>query len=422
MTKLTLLLISLLLTVQYCTYSKEDNAFIEIDDEYLTEYNTGLPRIEITTPQNITSKEIWVEGATMKFYDKDGNLVSEHKLSIKGRGNSTWLQAKKPYALKLDKKASFWGLPKHKRWVLLANAYDRTMIRYDLAFHIARQTELEWTPYGDYVELNMNGKHQGTYYLCEQIKIDKNRVNISEDTGTLLELDQYYDEVNKFRSVRANLPYMFKEPDEDELTPERFHEVNTYINAIEDLLWDDKRLLSQEYLDHLDINSFIDYWFVQELSMNLECNHPRSTYCYLDKGRKLTMGPVWDFDYLTWCNEWFTTHFENEDRTRNRAQQFTIRYALYYKRLFLDPYFRKLVQERWEMFRSKFYDVPRYIEERRDYLLKTDLVNYPMWPHEMNADDGNLPFLESIDRIEWYYMKKLKFLDERIRKGNFNQP
>jgi hypothetical protein len=136
----------------------------------------------------------------------------------------------------------------------------------------------------------------------------------------------------------------------------------------------------------------------------------------------MTMGPVWDFDYMTWSDTWFDTHFYGEDRSRHRADQFTIRYALYYKRLFLDPYFCRLVQERWEKFLSGFYSVPMYIQERANYLFKSDLVNYPMWPHEMNSGDGNLSFDECINRIQENYRRKLKFLDNMIQRGDFSQP
>ena len=54
----------------------------------------------------------------------------------------------------------------------------------------------------------------GNYYLCEQIKINKNRVNV-KDGGLLLELDTYFDEVNRFQSKLFNLPWMVKEPDEE---------------------------------------------------------------------------------------------------------------------------------------------------------------------------------------------------------------
>ena len=70
-------------------------------------------------------------------------------------------------------------MPKHKRWVLLANWMDRTLLRNDVAFEMARRV-MDWAPRGQFVELYLNGVHQGNYYLCEQIKVDKNRVNIDE--------------------------------------------------------------------------------------------------------------------------------------------------------------------------------------------------------------------------------------------------
>jgi hypothetical protein len=134
------------------------------------------------------------------------------------------------------------------------------------------------------------------------------------------------------------------------------------------------------------------------------------------------MGPVWDFDYMTWANTWFDTHFYGEDRNKHRADQFTIRYALYYDRLFQDPYFCELVKERWMKFRDKFYNVPNYIIDRINYLYKSDSLNYPKWPHEMNSGDGNLSFIESTDRLQENYIRKLKFLNKRIMEGDFSQP
>ena len=84
-------------------------------------------------------------------------------------------------------------------------------------------TQMEWTPRGEYVELVVNGQHLGNYFLCEQVKIDENRVNIAEidadsddiTGGYLMELDVNYDEAFKFKSAVKNLPWMFKEPYED---------------------------------------------------------------------------------------------------------------------------------------------------------------------------------------------------------------
>lgn len=182
----------------------------------------GCPVVFIETGgRAIPSKwEDWLEDAHVKIYNADWSVDLDASTSIRGRGNSTWGYPKKPYALKLDSGAEVLGMPKRKRWVLLANWMDRTLLRNDVSFKLAALTSLAYTPRGEFVEVYINGRHNGNYYLCEHIKVDQNRVNIDEldqgevDGGYLLELDTYYDEVNKFKSEIRNLPYMFKDPDE----------------------------------------------------------------------------------------------------------------------------------------------------------------------------------------------------------------
>ena len=85
---------------------------------------SGLPVVIIDTPNHATipsKHEDWLEEATITVLNPDGTEDYSGTTSIRGRGNSTWSFPKKPYALKLDKKAEILGMPKHKRWVLLAN-------------------------------------------------------------------------------------------------------------------------------------------------------------------------------------------------------------------------------------------------------------------------------------------------------------
>ena len=90
---------------------------------------------------------------------------------------------------------------------------DRTLLRNHVAFQIAMSTDMDWVPHGKFVDVVLNGKHIGNYYLCEQIKIDKNRVDINKadenkivNGGYIMELDINYDEVNKFKSAIYELP------------------------------------------------------------------------------------------------------------------------------------------------------------------------------------------------------------------------
>lgn len=141
-----------------------------ISEWEVTLSNTGLPIVVINTPNRkmIPSKhEDWMENTQLTIYNPDLTIDYQESISIRGRGNSTWNFPKKPYALKLDEKASILGMPKHKRWVLLANWLDRTMMRNSAAFYISEQTDLAWTPRGEFVEVVLNGRHKGNYYLCE---------------------------------------------------------------------------------------------------------------------------------------------------------------------------------------------------------------------------------------------------------------
>ena len=65
---------------------------------------------------------------------------------VRGRGNSTWGWAKKPYKLKLEDDAALVGSREYDEWVLLAGYADRSSLRTAAAFAVAAQTRLGWTP------------------------------------------------------------------------------------------------------------------------------------------------------------------------------------------------------------------------------------------------------------------------------------
>jgi hypothetical protein len=391
---------------------------------YLSEESTGLPRVLINTPNNIgiTSKA-WLNDSlkyplsSIVILNPDGTVNYEGAdLDVKGRGNSTWDYPKKPYALKIKSKPSVLGMKEHKSWVLLANWMDRTLMRNDIAFQIAKQTDLSWTPNGKFVELILDGQHKGNYYLCEQIKVDKNRLNIKKMEATdltgeaitggyLMELDTYFDEVNKFHSETKNLPYMFKEPDEETLQPEQLAWFQNYVNTMEGYLYADNWLENREYADYMDIGSFIDWWFVYELSMNSEPKHPKSSYMHKDRSSKLKAGPVWDFDWASFVP--------------SKQSSFQIKNSIYYGRLFIDPIFKAEVKTRWASYKSKFDAIPDYIRDVATSIKKSNEVDYVMWPLSANPNgtvngDQDLPFDDAVERIISAYNAKLNYMDSQI--------
>lgn len=378
--------------------------------------NTKLPVVYISTSDGkaITSKEDWKEHTTIKIVEPDGtvDLLTE-TASIRGRGNTTWGYPKKPYAIKFAEKQTVLGMAKHKRWVLLANWMDRTLLRNHVAFEVSRRTSMAWTPNGKFVEVVLNGQHDGNYYLCEQIRVDKNRVNINEmkkeDTdgeaitgGYLMELDVNYDEVNKFKSPLFDLPYQFKTPDEDVLNDQQRQYMYDYVSKLETLLKDENEFAKSSYMDLVDITSFVDFWLIQEVVGNGEANHPKSCYMHKDKTKVLVAGPVWDFDYGT---------FRSTTSSIFRANK-----GIYYGQMFKDPKFIAKVKERWAILLPKFKTIPDYIDEESKKLKLSDQVNIKLWPitKKVNLDE-EFTYEEAIQSMKDCFNTKLQFIDEKIK-------
>jgi hypothetical protein len=383
------------------------------DTEYTVKVTrSGLPAVIIDTKgQPVNSKVTWREGCDIRIYDADGaELYASDKLQIKGRGNLSWSDyPKKPYALKLDKKASILGMPKHKRWCLLSNWSDKTLMRNHISFAVSEATDLAWTPRGRFVELFLNGEHLGNYYLCEQIRVDENRVDIKEMKATdidgdaltggyLMELDTYFDEVNKFRSSRKNLPYNFKSPDEDVLQPEQFAYMSHYIDTLETALYDDEQFAAGAWEAYLDAETWADMFLVQELVGNWESNHPKSFYVHKQRLGKLKAGPVWDFDWWT-----FTPDYMNG---------LTIGQAVYYDRLLTDPAFIRVLKEHWASHKEAFAAIPDLIRATASELEISNSINFSMWTVTPGyAYDWNMDAAEAIESMISSYETKFEWLD-----------
>lgn len=451
---------------------------IESQDYTVTVTNSGLPVVVLAQSGggtvewveagiNVREKDAdWVETDKMTVYNADGFTdVEETACGIRLRGNSTQEFPKKPFAIKLASKAKVLGMPKHKRWVLLANWMDRTMLRNAVAFEVAHQTEnafadgIGWNPHGYNVEVIMDGRHVGNYYLCEQIKIDGDRVNIQDcyedvleenpnptvaDCGYLLEFDDNYDEVNKFHTGRG-LPCMFKDIVSDEL----FDAVKARIEGIEANL--EAGNYDAAYND-LDIHSVIDYFFIQELAFNDEYKHPKSVYMYIDGLGKLTAGPVWDFDWQTFVNydnveaminkygcdtyrcrkgdEWLYGASKLAEKPTWPWQDYDYendKPYMWYPLLFKDANFRQAVQKRWTIIYPALLTVESKIEELADQNRLSDTFNSVMWPQIQVKSSGTtafngdeeMTFDEAVASMKQAYRERLNWMNTNIMNGSF---
>ena len=337
---------------------------------------TGLPILFLNTEGNrqIIDKETWIAGS-YSIMDANGEYIIEgNELEVKGRGNTTWQNPKKPYALKLGSKTSLFGMPKHKRWVLLAAYNDKSMIRTDLAFHLAREySNLRWKQGGQLIELVLNGQFMGNYYLCEQIKVDENRVR----DGYVIEIDYRAKEANGdifFKSALSKLNFVLKDPDVEKGSAE-FKYVESYINNCEQDL---KDLNADKYMDYLDIESMVDWYLNSELTKNPDAAFFLSVYMNLSDDGRLYMGPLWDYD-LSFGNQ----VYNDGNGSDNGYVGFTIRNGdrskIWLAAMFQNPEFVALLKGKMRVIAADEAKIMSYIDLKHQELKKSAVYNDKRW-------------------------------------------
>ena len=266
------------------------------DDSHLYQV-TNLPTVSIHTLNNEipNDKENQVVSQLTIISDDGTNLLSEPG-ATRERGNASRDFPKKPYRIKFDKKQNVLDAPaKAKKWTLINNYGDKTLMRNLLAFELSRRMGLSYTPYGTAVDVLLNGEYKGCYQLCDQVEIDKNRVAITEMTpednqgsaltgGYLIEVDAYANQEKSWFNSNKGNPVTIKSPDEDEITANQKQYIRNFFNQMEN-----------NWAAYLDLNSFLRHFLVGELSGNTDTYW--SVFMYKQRDENLMhVGPVWDFD------------------------------------------------------------------------------------------------------------------------------
>ena len=244
---------------------------------------------------------------SLTYTATEGKYCFTSYFSIHGRGNATWDDEKKGYALKLHTDGSYSeknkvdisGMGESASWVLLANHRDRTLMRNALALTLTQKLGMKYAVEFVFVDLYMNGEYLGLYNLAEKIHTSPYQLDIEEaekddlSGGYLLEFDNY-DDSPQLRLERSGLRVTINSPDN----------LESY-TAIERLLNEAERAIRNEngynkdtkkyWYDYIDTTSFAQLWMVREYTMDYDATVNFRMY-YDPSDGKLHAGPAWDFD------------------------------------------------------------------------------------------------------------------------------
>ena len=135
---------------------------------------------------NIDDDKDSYEAGTIRVIDENGKLDYNGVMEkISGRGNGTWGGTKRPYNIKLATSTSLLGMGKAKKWVLLANSGEGSLINNQLTYDFAKYIGVGYQVICKPVDVYANGKYFGSYQLAEKVEIKSNRVDISDSYEAL---------------------------------------------------------------------------------------------------------------------------------------------------------------------------------------------------------------------------------------------
>ena len=381
----------------------------------------NLPTVHIDTKgQGIYDKDNYVNGTiTIKDYEKLYSDVTEFsaEMGIRGRGNSTWSFPKKPYKIKLKEKASIFGMGADKEWCLLANYSDRTLLRNIVAMRMSEMCGFAWTPHMYSVHVYLNNKYQGVYTLCEHKKVHKDRVDIDPDAGDVyLEIEQQQDETTCWWTGMG-VPMMFSDPEEP--SAELLAEIKKWFEDFEASLYSkDIADPKKGYAAYIDVDSFIDYYIVQELAKNTDGNLRKSSFITKKKGQKMEMYHLWDFD-LTFGNSGGLLHDPEGFFIKDYNPSWQIG-DNWFNRMMTDPAFVERLQARWNELYPQLQSMVDFIDEQAFILDKAQKENFKVWSIWESVDWVDCPSLGSYQKevafLKEFYSERLEWMNTALNK------
>lgn len=336
---------------------------------------TAMAVVNIVTDDNapIVSKEEYIK-ANVTITTADGVTTDVMRTNIRGRGNSSWYNAeKKSYRLKFDEKQSLLGRGKDKSWSLIANYFDKTLLRNELAFHMSRLSRLAYTPATDYVEVYLNGSYEGVYVLCDHLKTGSHRM----DADYLMEIDVRAEEEDiQVHLTYLGQPVVVKDPDDISYDSEEYTYISGFLTAAENALYSPAYTSPDTgYRQYFDLDSFVDWYLINEIAKNNDAVLYTSCYMNHNEGGKLCMGPVWDFDIA----------FGNVNYNDNdKPEGVWIERSSWYHHLISDPAFLAMVKERFMFYYNMQDDLYKFIDDHAAYLKPYIDKNEERW-HTLNT-------------------------------------
>ena len=345
---------------------------------------TNIPLIVVNTEGTIDFRKKTEQTQCTITIINNGKISTKQTGKIRIRGNSSKDLEKHAFQINLDKKEKILDMPaKAKKWVLLANHMDKSLIRNLVAFKISSLLGQKYSPACKSIDLIVDGDFEGNYIICDKIEKGKGRVELDsmDETyneypnitgGYLMEIDGFADQEPYHFTSKKGVKVTIKYPD---TTNQQNSYLKNWFDSIEENIYNNQNV------DNVDLETFSQFFILNEFCADIDSVW--SSY-YITKQRnddKMHFGPAWDFDLS----------LDNDNRLypTNSKEKWIFNFGLssgtfrqFISKLVSCPKSLNYVQQKWlDVTTNSFTkeNVFNFIEEQIKYIDESQKLNFKRW-------------------------------------------
>ncbi|MDR3314529.1 MAG: CotH kinase family protein [Oscillospiraceae bacterium] len=367
---------------------------------------SALPLLRLQAPPEILLHERQkgvVSVAEAGAYDLPATAMQ-----IMGRGNSTWEgKQKRPYQLRFDAPVGLLGMGAARKWILLADALDKSLLRPVIAHKIGEFIGIDWVPAIRPVELEINGSYWGVCLLTEKVEVSPERLALPAGS-VLLRADVRADPSASW-ALGQGVRIEPESPAWGEMNDDARNRIQQQLSAIDEAVYHGN---PGAWMEYFDLDALVNWFLLEELCNNLDSALMASVYFSLSPEGKLRFCTIWDFD-LSMAN----TGVQGLPAYTGWATALNGRG--WFANLTQRPEFMALVQARYaELVAQGVYaQIDAWITEAADTLAVPQRTNYQAWPI---TEDLPLEVYftgdweENVQYVRDYFVQRRAWLDGEL--------
>ncbi len=404
--------------------------------------------------------------------DENGQAVYDGNLAhIKIRGNMSTRFNKKSYTIKLEKSTDMFGFGKTKKWVLIGNARDKSLLRNQITYDMAQYVGLAYSSDCRQVEVYINHEYRGTYLFSDKIQISDASVDITDlqeatellneaaletypkvgstkpairqfkaydipsipddiTGGYLVEYEiyasRYKEELSAYYTTHKRV-LVVKDP--AVISTEQAEYIFSFMQGFENAIFAENGIdpdTGKHYSDFVDMESLTKKFMIEEISKNYDANNS-SQYFYKpsdSESEKAYCGPVWDYDsaYGSYARAAGTHSYLSP-----RGLQQTTNSAAWWPRLYEKSDFVSAVCETWQ---NSFVPAIRVllgqetdesgtllsIKQYAENIRASANMNFIRWPMKQSSNNSaktGKTYDANIDYLTNFISERYDFLQEK---------